>query len=123
MHDTPPADDAPKHALAHRLRLDFEAALGAGTLENPEGWRVLDTRVFQRWVPVVELRLHTDDRTLCFILAPSDPERPAFKRGPQHDIVYYSDDLAVAEHSGLYARDKPSIERFARWLVAWDAAP
>lgn len=108
--------------LAVRLRADFEGALGGPGLANPEGWRVVDTRVFPRWVPVVELRLANDSRTLCFIVAPTDPAKPAFKRGPHHDIVYYSDDLAVAEHDGLYARDREAIERIARWLVAWDRA-
>lgn len=108
--------------LAARLRMDFEGALGSPALANPEGWRVVDTRVFVRWVPVVELRLANDSRTLCFIVAPADPDKPAFKRGKRYDIVYYSDDLAVAEHDALYARDREAIERIARWLVAWDAA-
>jgi hypothetical protein len=67
-------------------------------------------------------RLANDARTLCFILGPSDPAQPAFKRGRRFDVVYYSDDLAVADHGSLYARDKDAIERIARWLVAWDQA-
>ncbi|MEZ4269250.1 MAG: hypothetical protein R3F39_23075 [Myxococcota bacterium] len=117
--DTP---DAGLQRVAERLRRDFEGALGGPGLANPEGWLIVDTRVFPRWVPVVELRLTNGARTLCFIVAPADPEQPAFKRGARYDIVYYSDDLAVAEHEGLYARDRESIERIARWLVAWDAA-
>ncbi len=93
-------------------------------LAGHEGWSLLEVRLFPRWTTVVEILLEaTDERTLGLILYPTDPDRPAFRRATHWDLIYYSDDLTVAEHEGLYARDGASIERLCDALVALDPAP
>ena len=117
----PIADGDPIDALLAALPEAITQALGTDALPNREGWRLVEVREMARWVRVAEVALATDGRTLTMILTPTDPERPAFRRTQRHDIVYYSDDLAVSEHDALYARDREMIEAFATWFTAWDA--
>ena len=111
----------PIDALLAALPEAIEGALGTDALPNDEGWALVEVREMARWTRVAEGAFSTGERRLTMILTPTDPDRPAFRRTPRHDIVYYSDDLAVAEHDALYARDREMIEAFATWFTAWDA--
>ncbi len=109
--------------LAEDLAAGLAEDLGTEALPNPEAWEVEEVRVFQRWERVAEVLLRRPDRTLAFIVYPTDADRPAFSRSANLDCVYYSDDLAVSEHAALYARDRVTIEAVAAWLRAWDGDP
>ncbi len=74
-----------------------------------------------RWVRVAEVTLGHEGRALTMIFSPSDPERPAFRRGQRYDLIYYSDDLPVSEHDALYDRDRAMIDAFGAWFTLWDA--
>lgn len=106
--------------LVARLDEALTRDLGGAALPNPESWRLVKVRAYERWTRVAEVLLARPDRTLAFIVAPRDPDQPAFRRTARYDLVYYSDDLPPSEHDGLYGRDKETIERFASWLEAWD---
>lgn len=58
--------------------------------------------------------------TLCFIVSPTDPKEPAYKRSRRYDVVYFSEDVPDAEQSRIYARDRAMIDRFAAWVIRWD---
>jgi hypothetical protein len=75
---------------------------------------------FARLVPVA--KFVREGATLCFIVSPSDPNEPAYKRSRRYDIVYFSEDVPDAEQSRIYARDRPMIDRFAAWVIHWDAS-
>lgn len=70
-------------------------------------------------VPVLAFR--NGDRTLCFIVTPTDPASPAYKRTARYDLVYFSEDVADDRQSEIYRRDREVIDRVAAWLRAWDA--
>ncbi|MDP6942699.1 MAG: hypothetical protein QF464_01000 [Myxococcota bacterium] len=110
----------PIDALLTALPSALGEALGTDALPNPEGWTLVGVREMARWTRVAEVQLATGERTLTMIVTPTDPERSAFRRTRRHDLVYYSDDLAVAEHDALYARDRAMIDAFATWFSAWD---
>ena len=117
---SPAPDRDPIDALLGALPEAIRAALGSADLPNPEGWELREVSEMMRWTRVAEVKFATKERALTMILTPSDPERPAFKRTARHDLIYYSDDLAVSEHDALYARDATMIEAFATWFDAWD---
>lgn len=116
----PAAEGDPIDRLLAALPGAIGQALGTDALPNPEGWALVGVVEMQRWTRVAEVRLAIDDRTLTMILTPTDPERPAFRRTSRHDLVYYSDDLAVDAHDVLYERDRAMIDAFAAWFSAWD---
>jgi len=116
----PRGDGDPIDLLLAALPEAVGGALGTADLPNPEGWALVEVVEMARWTRVAEVRLATQDRTLTMIVTPTDPERPAFRRTAGHDLVYYSDDLAVGEHDALYARDRAMIDAFATWFDAWD---
>jgi hypothetical protein len=94
-----------------------------GTARLPAGgWKVtaVEPRTFRRRVPVVTLE--QPERRLCFIVTPTSPREPAFKRTPRHDITYFSEDVPDDDQDDIYRRDREMIEAFARWLMQRDAA-
>ncbi len=94
-----------------------------GTPKLPAGeWKVVsvEARDFRQRVPVVTLA--RGDTKLCFIVTPTSPREPAFKRTPRHDVIYFSEDVPDEEQDTIYRRDREMIEAFARWLVQRDAA-
>ena len=115
-----PEPDEDLESLAERLRLSVSADLGSSRMPGSVGWSLREVRVYQRWAPVVEVLLSGHQRTLGFIVSPTNTEHPAFRRTISYDLVYYSDDLAPSEHDDLYLRDREAIEGFALWLRVWD---
>ncbi|MRG92758.1 hypothetical protein [Polyangium spumosum] len=105
-------------ALSAGLARDF----GGPAFPNPEGYRCKGARLrtFRRTVPVVELEM--EGRTLSFIVTPTDPAEPAYRRSDRYDIVYFSEDVPDGEQSRIYARDRATIDHFVAWVKAWDAA-
>jgi hypothetical protein len=75
---------------------------------------------FARLLPVA--KFVREGATLCFIVSPRDPNEPAYKRSHHYDIVYFSEDVPDAEQARIYARDRPMIDRFAAWVIHWDAS-
>ena len=116
----PSSGDPIDDALA-QLPSAISDALGTEALPNDEGWQLLEVKAMQRWVRVAEAMFRCEARNLTMILSPSDPNRPAFRRGLRYDLIYYSDDLPVSEHDALYARDRRMIDAFAVWFVSWDS--
>lgn len=114
------APPAPIVALAEALSSALAADLSTPSLENPEGWRiaVVEPRRFGIWRALVELR--TDERSLGFLISPTDPSEPAYRRTARWDLVYFSEDVPDAEQDRIYRRDRPTIDRVARWLDEWD---
>lgn len=88
----------------------------------PEGWQfegVAPRFLMAKHLPVLAFR-HGND-TLCFIVSPTDPGAPAFKRSKRYDLTYFSEDVPDAKQGIIYRRDKEFIERVAAWLRRWDA--
>lgn len=116
--------DTTMEVIAQDLERSLREDWGRDTLPNPEGWTLRDVRVFQRWVRVVEVILERgrgeSKRELAFILSPTEPHRPAYRRSAQFDIIYYSDDLTVDDHDGLFEREQATIERITSWMLRWD---
>lgn len=104
-------------AVGTRLRKD----LGSGRLENPENWRLDEARSFRYWRLVADIRLTNGEKNLGFLIFPTDPTESVYARTLHHDVVYYSDDIAIAQHHDeLYSRDHDTIDRFVTWLASWD---
>jgi len=103
-------------ALGQALAVDF----GGVSLPNSDGYTYRRThlRTFRQTVPVVEFS--RGDETLSFIVTPTNPAEPAYKRSPRYDIVYFSEDVPDAEQSRIYGRDRAMIDRFAAWVIQWD---
>lgn len=74
---------------------------------------------FARLVPVVKFA--REGATLCFVVTRTDPAEPAYRRSPRFDVVYYSEDVPDDEQARIHARDRSMIDRFAAWVVQWDA--
>lgn len=102
--------------LAEALARDF----GGAIFPNPDGYAFKGARLrtFRQTVPVVEFARGPE--TLSFILTPTNPTEPAYKRSDRFDIVYFSEDVPDAEQSRIYARDRAMIDRFAAWVIKWD---
>jgi len=105
-------------ALATSLQDDF----GGPLFPNPEAYqyRGVRLRTFRQTVPVVEFSRAAE--TLSFIVTPTNPEEPAYRRSARFDIVYFSEDVPDREQSRIYARDRAMIDRFAAWMMRWDHA-
>lgn len=120
MTDAP----APIVALAEVLGGALREALDSGRLENPEGWAYApaEPRRFGRWCVLVALAREgeAERRTLGLLVAPTDPAEPAYRRTRALDLVYFSEDVPDPEQARIYARDRATIDRFWRWLAAWD---
>ena len=116
------ADLEPMQRLVDALSVAFSRDFGGSAFPNPEGWRNKGARLrtFRRTVPVVELEM--EGRTLSFIVTPTNPAEPAYRRSSRYDVVYFSEDVPDSEQSRIYARDRATIDRFAAWVKAWDAA-
>jgi hypothetical protein len=85
------------------------------------GWqleRVSPRLLMGTHMPVVAFR--RGNETVCFIITPTDPIKPAYKRSTRFDLVYFSEDVADERQSEIYRRDREFIDRFASWLRAWD---
>jgi hypothetical protein len=110
----------PIQRLAETLDRDLARDFGGPAFPNPEGWtsKGVGLRTFRSTVPVATFA--RGGQTLCFIVTPTNPVEPAYKRSRAHDIVYFSEDVPDAEQSRIYARDRAMIDRFAAWIVAWD---
>ena len=108
--------------LADKLGRDLARDFGGPAFPNPEGWesKGVALRTFRSTVPVATFA--RGGQTLCFIVTPTDPAEPAYKRSRRHDVVYFSEDVPDAEQARIYARDRAMIDRFAAWVVAWDRA-
>ncbi|HEY8429275.1 MAG TPA: hypothetical protein VIL20_12900 [Sandaracinaceae bacterium] len=114
----PPAELA---ELAARLERALTEELGrTPALPNPEGWQITEVapRFFQIWRVLVSLR--AADRTIGFLLSPTDPNERAYRRTPRFDFVYFSEDVPDHEQDRIYRRDRATIDRFAAWLDDWD---
>lgn len=69
-------------------------------------------------LPVVAFK--NGDKTLCFIVTPTDPSQPAYKRTARYDLVYFSEDVPDDQQSVIYKRDRDFIDRFFAWLRRFD---
>ena len=104
-------------AVGQRIRSDLET----GIFLNPEGWHLDEARSFRYWRLVADIRLSSAERNLGFLIFPTDPTESVYARTAHHDIVYYSDDIAIAQHHAeLYQRDHATIDRFVSWFSTWD---
>lgn len=115
-----PTPPEPIVALAEALSDALRADLSTPALENPEGWAIerVEPRRFGIWRALIELR--AGDRTLGFLVSPTAPDEPAYRRTARFDFVYFSEDVADEEQDVIYRRDRPTIDRVAKWLDAWD---
>lgn len=95
-------------------------AFDRGALSAQGDWHLVEVKAMTRWVRVAEAVLACEGKSLTMIFSPSDPERPAFRRGQRYDLIYYSDDLPVSEHGALYERDRAMIDAFGAWFGLWD---
>jgi hypothetical protein len=109
-------------SLAIELTAALEREFGSPSFQNPEGYHCKGAklRTFQQTVPVVEFT--RNEQSLSFIVTPTNPAEPAYRRSDHFDIVYFSEDVPDAEQSRIYARDRAMIDRFAAWVIAWDRA-
>lgn len=116
----PPSE--PHEALVDALSRALGRDFGGQSLPSPEGYRLVGVRLrtFRRTVPVVELA--REGQTLSFIVTPTEPKEPAYKRSDRYDIVYFSEDVPDDQQSRIYARDRGMIDRFVAWISAWDRA-
>lgn len=108
--------------IVDRLHEDLSSDLGGARFPNPEGWRLesVALRTFRKTVPVVTLKL--GERTLCFIVTPTDPEERVYRRTAVHDLVYFSEDVPDEEQGVIYARDRAMIDGFCAWMTRRDEA-
>ena len=109
-------------SLAEALTRALERDFGGAAFPNSEGCACKGARLrtFRQTVPVVEFTRGPE--TLSFIVTPTNPAEPAYRRSPRYDIVYFSEDVPDAEQSRIYARDRAMIDRFAAWVMKWDRA-
>jgi len=109
-------------SLADILTKALEKDFGGAAFVNPEGYvcKGARLRTFRQTVPVVEFT--RGNETLSFIVTPTNPAEPAYRRSARYDIVYFSEDVPDAEQSRIYARDRAMIDRFAAWVMKWDRA-
>jgi hypothetical protein len=120
---TEPTPDVPERidAILEACRIRLAQDLGTERFANPEGWRVDEIRSFRYWRLVADIRLTSGERNLGFLVFPTDPVESVYARTLHHDIVYYSDDIAIAQHHDeLYLRDHLTIDRFVAWFGSWD---
>jgi hypothetical protein len=106
--------------LAAALASGLGRDLGGGSFPNAEGWRLtgVRTRLLQgQSLPVAAFT--REERTLCFIVTPTDDANPAYRRVGGFDVVYFSEDVPDAEQHRIYERDRPMIDRFVAWIEAW----
>jgi len=114
-------DPAAIALLVREVAARLEADLGTDRFPNAEGWVVEEVRPFRYWRLVADVRLKSPERHLGFLIFPTDPTESVYGRTLRHDVVYYSDDLAVDDHHAeLYRRDHRTIDRFVAWLASWD---
>lgn len=107
--------------FAQTLRDAVSGDFGGPRLPSPEGYQFVGVRLRMlqgKNVPVVEFS--KTGQTLSFIITRTNPAAPAFRRSAHYDIVYFSEDVADAEQSKIYARDRAVIVRFADWICRWD---
>ena len=109
-------------SLTNALTSALEREFGGPTFPNPDGYHCngAKLRTFRQTVPVVEFS--RGNETLSFIVTPTNPAEPAYRRSHRYDIVYFSEDVPDAEQSRIYARDRAMIDRFAAWVIQWDRA-
>jgi hypothetical protein len=107
-------------SLADALTIALERDFGTSSFPNPDGYACKGARLrtFRQTVPVVEFM--RGNETLSFIVTPTNPAEPAYRRSARYDIVYFSEDVADAEQSRIYARDRAMIDRFAAWVMKSD---
>lgn len=108
--------------VANELTTALQRDFGGPTFPNSDGYQCngAKLRTFRQTVPVVEFS--RGNETLSFIVTPTNPAEPAYRRSPRYDIVYFSEDVPDAEQSRIYARDRAMIDRFAAWVIKWDRA-
>ena len=108
-------------ALAETFRGALEEEFGGRKFPNPEGWSLVKVSVhylMKLHVPVAEFSLH--EKTLGFILTPTDPATRVYKRSRRFDLVYFSYDEPDEEQHKIYQRDRTMIDRMVAWLQDWD---
>jgi hypothetical protein len=112
----------PLQLLTNALTSALERDFGSPAFPNPDGYECKGAklRTFRQTVPVVEFT--RSNETLSFIVTPTNPAEPAYRRSTHYDIVYFSEDVPDAEQSRIYARDRAMIDRFATWIKKWDQA-
>jgi len=108
----------PIDALVHELGEALGAELGTDRFPGSQGWALVHARPFTFWRRVADFKLAHGDRTLSFIVFPTDPNERVYARTSRLDVVYYSDDLPPSEHDALFARDGAMIDAFVAWLDA-----
>jgi hypothetical protein len=108
---------------AQALCAKLQAAIDPARSElGPDGWAfegAVPRLLMGTHLPVVAFR--NGEKTLCFIITPTDASSPAYKRTPHYDLVYFSEDVADEKQSEIYQRDRVFIDRFAAWLRRWDS--
>jgi hypothetical protein len=108
--------------LCTQLPQALRASLSDGGFQNPERW-VLEGAALRsllgRLLPVVTLR--RPEATLCFLVTPTDPASPAYKRTRRWDVTYFSEDVPDDAQHQVFARDRATIDRFVAWLSHWEA--
>ncbi|HRI65181.1 MAG TPA: hypothetical protein PK156_13120 [Polyangium sp.] len=109
-------------ALTNSLAAAIGKEFGSTAFPNPDGYafRGARLRTFRQTVPVVDFT--RGQETISFIITPTNPAEPAYRRSARYDIVYFSEDVPDAEQSRIYARDRAMIDRFAGWIMKWDRA-
>jgi hypothetical protein len=109
-------------ALTNALTNALEREFGSDSFPNSDGYQCRGARLrtFRQTVPVVEFT--RGQETISFIVTPTNPAEPAYRRSARYDIVYFSEDVPDAEQSRIYARDRAMIDRFAAWVMKWDRA-
>jgi hypothetical protein len=118
---TVPAMSEVLERFAQTLSAAIARDFGGPELPSPEGYEFARVRLRMlqgKNVPVVEFT--KNGQTLSFIITRTNPAAPAYRRSTHYDIVYFSEDVADAEQSKIYARDRAVIDRFAAWIVRWD---
>ena len=87
--------------LADELTTALARDFGTPIFPNPDGYQCNDAklRTFRQTVPVVEFR--RGNETLSFIVTPTNPAEPAYRRSLRYDIVYFSEDCVFVDCDGF----------------------
>lgn len=111
-------EEARIDALVRELDEALRADLGSARFPGSQGWELVRARAFTFWRRVADIKLSQGDRTLSFIVFPTDPNERVYARTDRLDVVYYSDDLPPSRHDELFERDAAMIDAFVAWISA-----
>lgn len=103
---------------ARRLCLKLQNMIDAGRSQLAgDGWSagpVAPRFLMKTHLPVLPFR--NGDKSLCFIVTPTDPSSRVYARTAHYDVVYFSEDVPDDKQSEIYRRDRTFIDRFVAWL-------